>query len=170
MESELIIKILHANIEGKSILRGVDLIVKQGEVQPLMGPNGSGKSTLANVIMGNPKYEVTEGEIWFKGENILEYSPDRRARMRLFLAFQYPMSIPGVRVANFLRRALEAVREGNNPLEEGDNPTGKLGQRKTLPPGEFRKMLQEKMRLLKVDNSFINRSINDGFSGGEKKR
>ena len=149
MESELIIKNLHANIEGKPILRGVDLIVKQGEVHALMGPNGSGKSTLANVIMGNPKYEVTEGEIWFKGENILEYSPDRRARMRLFLAFQYPMSIPGVSVANFLRRSLEAVREGNKPLEEGENPTGKMGKRKGIPPGEFRKLLQEKMRLLK---------------------
>ncbi|HCP76004.1 MAG TPA: Fe-S cluster assembly ATPase SufC, partial [Ktedonobacter sp.] len=116
MGSELVIKNLHANIEGKAILRGVDLMVKQGEVHALMGPNGSGKSTLANVIMGNPKYEVTDGEIWFKGENILEYSPDRRARMRLFLAFQYPMSIPGVSVANFLRRSLEAVREGNKPL------------------------------------------------------
>jgi len=170
MASELIIKNLHANIEGKPILRGVDLTVKQGEVHALMGPNGSGKSTLANVIMGNPKYEVTEGEIWFKGENILEYSPDRRARMRLFLAFQYPMSIPGVSVANFLRRSLEAVREGNKPLEEGENPTGMMTKRKSIPPGEFRKLLQEKMRLLRVDNSFINRSINDGFSGGEKKR
>ena len=170
MGSELIIKNLHANIEGKAILRGVDLVVKQGEVHALMGPNGSGKSTLANVIMGNPKYEVTEGEIWFKGENILEYSPDRRARMRLFLAFQYPMSIPGVSVANFLRRSLEAVREGNKPLEEGDNPSGKMAKRKSIPPREFRNLLQEKMRLLKVDNSFINRSINDGFSGGEKKR
>jgi len=122
------------------------------------------------VVMGNPKYEVTEGEIWFKGENILEYSPDRRARMRLFLAFQYPMSIPGVSVANFLRRSLEAVREGNKPLEEGENPTGKASKKRGMPPGEFRKLLQEKMRLLKVDNSFINRSINDGFSGGEKKR
>src|SRR6266702_2802519 len=125
MGSELVIKNLHANIEGKPILRGVDLVVRQGEVHALMGPNGSGKSTLANVIMGNPKYEVTEGEIWFKGENILEFSPDRRARMRLFLAFQYPMSIPGVSVANFLRRSLEAVREGNKTLSEGENPTGK---------------------------------------------
>jgi Fe-S cluster assembly ATP-binding protein len=125
MTSELVIKNLHANIEGKPILRGVDLTVKQGEIHALMGPNGSGKSTLANVIMGNPKYEVIEGEIWFKGENILEYSPDRRARMRLFLAFQYPMSVPGVSVANFLRRSLEAVREGNKPLEEGEKPSGK---------------------------------------------
>lgn len=170
MGSELVIKNLHANIEGKPILRGVDLVVKQGEIHALMGPNGSGKSTLANVIMGNPRYEVTEGEIWFKGENILEYSPDRRARMRLFLAFQYPMSIPGVSVANFLRRALEAVREGNKPLQEGEQPTGKMAKRKSIPPGEFRKLLQQKMRLLKVDNSFINRSINEGFSGGEKKR
>lgn len=169
--SELVIKNLHANIEGKPILRGVDLVVKQGEIHALMGPNGSGKSTLANVIMGNPKYEVTDGEVWFKGENILEYSPDRRARMRLFLAFQYPMSIPGVSVANFLRRSLEAVREGNKPLGEGENPTGQATKRKnSIPPREFRTLLQTKMRLLKVDNSFINRSINDGFSGGEKKR
>ncbi len=171
MGSELVIKNLHANIEGKPILRGVNLTIKQGEVHALMGPNGSGKSTLANVIMGNPKYEVTEGEVWFKGENILEYSPDRRARMRLFLAFQYPMSIPGVSVANFLRRSLEAVREGNKPLEEGENPTGQANKRKSIvPPKEFRTLLQAKMKLLKVDNSFINRSINDGFSGGEKKR
>src|SRR5258708_28755736 len=158
MVSELIIKNLHANIEGKPILRGVDLVVKQGEVHALMGPNGSGKSTLANVIMGNPKYEVTDGEIWFKGENILEYSPDRRARMRLFLAFQHPWSIPAVSVANFLRRSLEAVREGNKPLEEGEKPPGKMGKRKRIPPREFRTWLQEKMRLPKVDNSFSNRS------------
>src|SRR3989442_570959 len=126
MGSELVIKNLHANIEGKPILRGVDLVVRQGEVHALMGPNGSGKSTLANVIMGNPKYEVTDGEIWFKGENILEFSPDRRARMRLFLAFQYPMSIPGVSVANFLRRSIEAIREGKKRTtqEIGDAHAG----------------------------------------------
>src|SRR6478736_8819673 len=116
---------LRAAVGDREILRGIDLTVKQGEIHALMGPNGSGKSTLSNVIMGNPKYEVTDGEIWFKGENILEYSPDRRARMGLFLAFQYPMSVPGVSVANFLRRSLEAVREGNKTLSEGENPTGK---------------------------------------------
>src|SRR5437660_6152690 len=142
MESELIIRTIHANIEGKPTLRGADLVVKQGEGHALMGPNGSGKSTLANVVMGNPKYEVTEGEIWFKGENILEYSPDRRARMRLFLAFQYPMSIPGVSVANFLRRSLEAVREGNKPVEEGEQPTGKMNKRRSIPPREFRTLLR----------------------------
>ena len=168
--SELDIRNLHVSIEGREILKGVNLVVRQGEVHALMGPNGSGKSTLANVVMGNPKYEVTDGEIWFKGENILEYSPDRRARMRLFLAFQYPMSIPGVSVANFLRRSLEAVREGNKPLEEGDNPTGQMAKRKAIPPREFRNLLKSKMDLLKVGNEFINRSINDGFSGGEKKR
>src|SRR5437762_11663851 len=151
MGSELIIKNLHANIEGKAILRGVDLAVKQGEVHALMGPNGSGKSTLANVIMGNPRYEVTEGELWFKGENILEYSPDRRARMRLFLAFQYPMSIPGVSVANFLRRALQAVREGNKPLAEGEQPTGKMAKRRSIPPDQFRKLQKHKLSLLKVE-------------------
>jgi Fe-S cluster assembly ATP-binding protein len=158
----------------------VDLVVGQGEVHALMGPNGSGKSTLANVIMGNPKYEVTEGEIWFKGENILEYSPDRRARMRLFLAFQYPMSIPGVSVANFLRRSLEAVRQQPMRYEHGLSALKVRVRRHRCTTGgfrllhelagEFRKLLQEKMRLLRVDNSFINRSINDGFSGGEKKR
>src|ERR1700730_17592836 len=153
MESELIIKNLHASIEGKPILRGVDLVVKQGEVHALMGPNGSGKSTLANVIMGNPKYEVTDGEIWFKGENILEYSPDRRARMRLFLAFQFPMSIPGVSVANFLRCSLEAIPEGNKTLDEGENPTGRMTKRKSVQPRDFRMLLEEKIRLLKVDNS-----------------
>src|SRR5947199_5446329 len=115
MESELIIKNLHANIEGKPILRGVDLIVKQGEVHALMGPNGSGKSTLANVIMGHPKYEVTAGEILFKGLNLLDLSADKRSRLGIFLAFQYPSSVPGVTVANFLRRAMEAKRDGYNP-------------------------------------------------------
>jgi Fe-S cluster assembly ATP-binding protein len=163
------IRNLHARIEDKEILRGVDLIVKQGETHALMGPNGSGKSTLANVIMGHPKYHVTQGEVFYKGHNILELSPDKRARMGIFLAFQYPASVPGVTVANFLRRALEARREGYDP----DFPAALNGQtpkRKGIPPAEFRKLLTEQMALLKVDSTFINRYINEGFSGGEKKR
>ncbi|MGZ3666224.1 MAG: ATP-binding cassette domain-containing protein, partial [Ktedonobacterales bacterium] len=112
---QLIIRDLHAKIEDKEILKGVDLTVTQGETHALMGPNGSGKSTLANVIMGHPKYEVTQGEILFKGMNVLDLSPDKRARLGLFLAFQYPSSVPGVSVGNFLRRAVESRREGFDP-------------------------------------------------------
>jgi len=167
--AELVIRNLHAKVEGKEILKGVDLIVRQGETHALMGPNGSGKSTLANVIMGHPKYEVTAGEILFKGMNVLELSADKRARLGLFLAFQYPASVPGVSVANFLRRALESVREGYDPTAPAQ-PTGQMDKRKGVPPAEFRKLLQDKMQILKVDRSFINRYINEGFSGGEKKR
>src|SRR5262245_43216997 len=166
---QLIIRDLHAAIEGKEILRGVDLRVTQGETHALMGPNGSGKSTLANVIMGHPKYEVTQGEILFKGINILELSPDKRARLGLFLAFQYPSSVPGVSVGNFLRRAVEAKREGYDPNAPA-LPSGQMPKRKGLPPAEFRKLLNEQMQLLKVDSTFVNRYINEGFSGGEKKR
>ena len=166
---QLIIRDLHANVEGKEILRGVDLTVTQGETHALMGPNGSGKSTLANVIMGHPKYEVTHGEILFKGLNILDLSPDKRARLGLFLAFQYPSSVPGVSVGNFLRRALEAKREGFDPNAPAQ-PSGQMPKRKGIPPAEFRKLLNEQMQLLKVDSTFVNRYINEGFSGGEKKR
>ena len=176
---QLIIKDLHASVEGKEILKGVDLTATQGETHALMGPNGSGKSTLANVIMGHPKYEVTRGEILFKGHNILELSPDKRARLGLFLAFQYPSSVPGVSVGNFLRRALEAKREGVPELEPAGAvatatatapAAGTAPKRKGIPPAEFRKLLNEKMQLLKVDSTFVNRYINEGFSGGEKKR
>jgi Fe-S cluster assembly ATP-binding protein len=167
--AQLVIRDLHASIEGNEILRGVNLTVTQGETHALMGPNGSGKSTLANVIMGHPKYQVTQGEIWFNDTNILELSPDKRARMGLFLAFQYPSAVPGVSVGNFLRRALEARREGYDPHAPSE-PTGTMPKRKGIPPAEFRKLLTEKMRLLKVDNTFVNRYINEGFSGGEKKR
>lgn len=163
------IRDLHASIDGKEILRGVNLAVRQGETHALMGPNGSGKSTLANVIMGHPKYEVTSGEILFDGVNILDLSPDKRARMGIFLAFQYPSSVPGVSVGNFLRRAVEAKREGYNP-HAPEQPTGQAPKRKGMPPAEFRKLLNEKMKLLKVDNTFVSRYINEGFSGGEKKR
>ncbi|HLZ22150.1 MAG TPA: Fe-S cluster assembly ATPase SufC [Ktedonobacterales bacterium] len=166
---QLIIRDLHANVEGKQILKGVDLTVTQGETHALMGPNGSGKSTLANVIMGHPKYVVTQGEILFKGQNILELSADKRSRLGLFLAFQYPSSVPGVTVGNFLRRALEAQREGYDPNAPAI-PSGAAPKRKGIPPAEFRKLLNTQMGLLKVDSSFVNRYINEGFSGGEKKR
>jgi Fe-S cluster assembly ATP-binding protein len=167
--AQLIIRDLHTTIEGKEILKGVDLTVTQGQTHALMGPNGSGKSTLANVIMGHPKYEVTRGEVLFKGYNILELSPDKRARLGLFLAFQYPSSVPGVSVGNFLRRAVEARREGYDPNAPA-KPTGEVSKRKGMPPAEFRKLLNSKIELLKVDNSFVNRYLNEGFSGGEKKR
>ena len=167
--AELEIRNLHARIEDKEILRGVNLTVRQGETHALMGPNGSGKSTLANVIMGHPRYEVTQGEILFNGINLLDLSPDKRARLGIFLAFQYPSSVPGVTVGNFLRRALEARREGYNP-NAPETPSGEAPKRKGIPPAEFRKLLNEKMKLLRVDNAFINRYINEGFSGGEKKR
>ena len=167
--AELVIRNLHAKVDDKEILKGVDLTVRRGEIHALMGRNGSGKSTLANIIMGHPKYEVTEGEVFFKGINILELSPDKRARLGLFLAFQYPASIPGVSVANFLRRSLESVREGYDP-DAPTAPTGKVEKKTNVPPSEFRKLLQDKMQVLKVDRTFINRYINEGFSGGEKKR
>jgi Fe-S cluster assembly ATP-binding protein len=166
---QLIIRNLHANVEGKEILKGVDLTVTQGETHALMGPNGSGKSTLANVIMGHPKYEVTQGEILFKGLNMLDLTADKRSRLGLFLAFQYPSSVPGVTVGNFLRRAIEAKREGYDPNAPAV-PSGAAPKRKGIPPAEFRKMLNVQMGLLKVDSSFVNRYINEGFSGGEKKR
>lgn len=156
--SELKIKNLHVNIEGKEILKGLDLAVKQGEIHAIMGPNGTGKSTLAYTLMGHPAYTVTEGEIWFKGKNLLELEPDARSRMGLFLAFQYPVAIPGVTVANFLRTALNSRLRADNPKDKG------------IPIPEFRKSLKEKMELLKMDPGFAGRYLNDGFSGGEKKR
>ena len=148
---------LHVSVEGKAILKGVNLKVGKGEVHALMGPNGSGKSTLANSLMGNPKYEITDGKILLNGEDILELSADERGRKGLFLAFQYPTAIPGVSLANFLRMALTARRK-------------EMGLEKPLPPKEFRALVKEKMALLKMDDSFAGRYINDGFSGGEKKR
>ncbi|HWV24582.1 MAG TPA: Fe-S cluster assembly ATPase SufC [Thermomicrobiales bacterium] len=154
---------LHASIEDKEILRGVNLTVNQGEIHAIMGPNGSGKSTLANVLAGNPEYEVTEGSIRFFGEDILELEPDERAQLGIFLAFQYPTVIPGVSMANFLRMAVKNVR---NARAEKD-PSGAA---KPFTPREFRKLMKEKMQLLKMDESFATRYLNEGFSGGEKKR
>lgn len=156
--SELVIENLHASINGQEILKGVNLTVRQGEVHALMGPNGTGKSTLAYTLMGHPAYEVTEGRVLFKGANILELGADERSHLGLFLAFQYPVAIPGVSVANFLRTAINAQRKARNPDDKGIS----------IP--EYRKLLKEKMDLLQMDHSFASRYLNDGFSGGEKKR
>ncbi|MFN2175254.1 MAG: Fe-S cluster assembly ATPase SufC [Anaerolineales bacterium] len=156
--SELEIRNLHVSVEDKEILKGVDLTVKQGEIHALMGPNGTGKSTLAYSLMGHPNYIVTSGEAWFKGQNILDLNPDERAHLGLFLAFQYPVSIPGVSVANFLRTAINSRRKAEDPNDKG------------IPVPEFRKTLKGKMDLLKMDHSFAGRYLNEGFSGGEKKR
>jgi len=152
------IRNLHVSVEDKPILRGVDLTVNQGEVHALMGPNGSGKSTLANILLGNPAYTVTDGEILLDGENIIEMAVDERSRAGLFLAFQYPVSIPGVTLANFLRQAINARMKAENPESKG------------IPIPEFRRLMIEKMNLLKMDHSFAGRYLNEGFSGGEKKR
>jgi Fe-S cluster assembly ATP-binding protein len=156
---------LHASIEDKEILKGVDLTVQQGEVHALMGPNGSGKSTLAYVIAGHPAYEVTEGSIRYFGEDILEWSPEERAQKGLFLAFQYPTVIPGVSMANFLRMAVTNVR---NARAEEAAASG--GEAQPMTPREFRRLMREKMAMLKMDDAFATRYLNEGFSGGEKKR
>jgi len=143
---------LHASVEGRDILKGIDLTVRQGEVHALMGPNGSGKSTLANVLLGRPGYKVTAGAIRYKGENILGLSPDKRAQRGLFLAFQYPTEIPGVSVVNFLRTAYKAVK--------GEE----------ISALAFRKHMKEKMDLLGVEDDMVRRYVNQGFSGGEKKK
>lgn len=147
------VKNLHVEIEGKPILRGLDLTIEKGEVHALMGPNGSGKSTLSNVLMGHPAYEVTQGEIWFQGENITEAEADERAKAGIFLAFQYPTSIPGVSLGNFLLASVKAIRGAENV--------------QLLP---FRKELNAKMDELGINKDFAKRYVNEGFSGGEKKR
>lgn len=156
--SVLEIRNLHVSIEQKEILKGVSLAVAQGEVHAIMGPNGTGKSTLAYTLMGHPNYTVTEGKVTFKNKNLLDLATDERSRLGLFLAFQYPVSIPGVTVANFLRTALNAKRKAQNPEDKG------------IAIPEFRKLLTAKMEMLKMDTSFAGRYLNEGFSGGEKKR
>jgi Fe-S cluster assembly ATP-binding protein len=156
--SELIIQDLHVNVAEREILKGVNLSVKQGEVHALMGPNGTGKSTLAYSLMGHPNYKVTQGKVIFRDQNVLELKPDERSRLGIFLAFQYPVSIAGVSVANFLRTAVNARRKAENSDDRG------------ISVPEFRKMLKERMDLLKMDYSFAGRYLNEGFSGGEKKR
>jgi Fe-S cluster assembly ATP-binding protein len=151
-EATLDVRGLRASVEGKEILKGIDLTVAQGETHALMGPNGSGKSTLANVIMGRPGYEVTDGQVLFKGEDVTGLTPDERARRGLFLAMQYPVEVPGVSVVNFLRTAYKSVK--------GDE----------ISALAFRKHMKEKMATLGVDDAMVNRYLNQGFSGGEKKR
>lgn len=147
---------LHASIDGKDILRGINLEVKPGEVHAIMGPNGSGKSTLASVVAGKEDYEVTEGSISFEGEDIIEMVPEERAHMGLFLSFQYPVEIPGVSVTNFIKTAINESRKAKE-LEE-------------MPASEMLAKIREKSSLLEIDRKFLSRSLNEGFSGGEKKR
>jgi Fe-S cluster assembly ATP-binding protein len=156
--SELIIKNLHVDVDGKEILKGLYLTIPMGQVHAIMGPNGTGKSTLAYTLMGHPGYKVTQGEVIFKDKDILSLPVDERSRMGFFLAFQYPVSISGVTVANFIRTALNSRRKAINRLDKG------------VPLVEFRKLLKEKMEFLKMDSSFAGRYLNEGFSGGEKKR
>src|SRR6201991_5002331 len=147
---------LHASAGDKEILKGVDLTVSRGEIHALMGPNGSGKSTLANVIMGHPNIEVTEGTITFRGEDITEADPDERSRAGLFMAFQYPVAVPGVTITKYLRTVINAHRESR-----GEDP---------IPLKEFRQTVEEAMKLTNVPREFASRYLNEGFSGGEKKR
>ena len=151
-DATLVIEDLHVQVEDKQILRGVDLTVEAGRVHALMGPNGSGKSTLAYALAGHPRYRVTGGKVEFKGEDVLGLTPDERARLGMFLAMQYPVEVPGVSVTNFLRTAMNAVRGEDVPVRE------------------FAKELREQMRQLDMDQRFAERSLNEGFSGGEKKR
>lgn len=152
MGEKLVIKDLYVSVEGKEILKGINLELNRGEIHALMGPNGSGKSTLAHVLMGHPKYQITKGKILIDGEDITELSPDKRAKLGLFLSFQHPQEIPGVTVSNFLRTAYNSLK--------GEN----------VPVMVFYEILKEKMGLLEMDASFTKRYLNQGFSGGEKKK
>jgi Fe-S cluster assembly ATP-binding protein len=160
MSNDLIINDLHVNVGDQEILKGVNLTIRGGTIHAIMGPNGSGKSTLAYTIAGHPGYEVTGGEIWYKGQNVLELEADERSKLGLFLAFQYPVAVPGVSVANFLRAAINAQR-----AEEGKDP-----KETAIPMAEYRKLLREHMKELGMDESFARRYLNESFSGGEKKR
>jgi Fe-S cluster assembly ATP-binding protein len=150
------IKNLHANVNGKEILRGINLTVRPGEVHAIMGPNGSGKSTLSAVLAGNPVFEVTEGEVTFEGKNLLDLAPEARSCEGIFLSFQYPVEIPGVSMVNFMRTAINEHR--------------KYKQQEPLSASDFLKLMREKREVVELDNKLASRSVNEGFSGGEKKR
>ena len=150
------IRNLHAAIADKEILKGIDLEIKTGEIHAIMGPNGSGKSTLSSVLVGNPNYEVTEGTVLFEGQDLLELEPEERAHLGLFMSFQYPVEIPGVSMVNFMRAALNEKRKA-----QGLDP---------IPAAEFLKLMKQKRELVELDNKLASRSVNEGFSGGEKKR
>lgn len=152
----LSIKNLHAGLENKEILRGINLEIKAGEIHAIMGPNGSGKSTLSSVIAGNETYEITQGEILFENESMLEFSPEERAHKGVFLSFQYPVEIPGVTVTNFIKTAINETRKSKG-LDD-------------MPAKDLLKLIREKAELLEIDRNFLSRSLNEGFSGGEKKR
>lgn len=156
MAKLLSIKNLHANVEGKEILRGLDLEVNEGEIHAIMGPNGAGKSTLASVLVGNPNFEVTEGEVDFQGKDLLDLDPEERACEGLFLSFQYPVEIPGVSMVNFMRTAVNETRK-----HKGLEP---------IPASDFLKLMKERRELVELDSTLASRSVNEGFSGGEKKR
>lgn len=156
MSNLLNIKNLHARVEGNDILRGVNLTVNPGEIHAIMGPNGAGKSTLASVLVGNPNFEVTEGEVIFDGKELLDMAPEERACEGLFLSFQYPVEIPGVSMVNFMRAAVNETRK-----HKGLDP---------VPASDFLKMMKEKRELVELDSTLASRSVNEGFSGGEKKR
>lgn len=173
MTSELVVSDLHVAVNDgeKEVLKGVNLTIRQGEIHALMGPNGSGKSTLSYAIMGHPHYTVTQGDILLDGESILDLEPNERARKGLFLAFQYPVAVPGVSMANFLRTAVSNVRGYTDKAGpgDGDGRSGVIGSN-LMPMRDFRKELLEKMDEFHVDRSFSKRYLNEGFSGGEKKR
>jgi len=156
MSELLVIKNLHASIQGKEILKGINLTVQAGEVHAIMGPNGAGKSTLSAVLTGNPMYEVTEGEVYLKGKDLLQMPPEQRAREGVFLSFQYPVEIPGVSMVNFMRTAVNEKRKYENKAP--------------LSATEFLRLMREKKQMLEMADKLNNRSVNEGFSGGEKKK
>lgn len=157
-KNSLIIKNLHVAVDGQEIIKGLNLQINSGEIHIIMGPNGSGKSTLCYALMGHPKYEITQGEVLFNGTNLIELEPDKRAQLGLFLAFQYPREIPGVTLGNFLRTAKNAILKAQNPTA------------KPFGPAQFIPVLQKELTLTKMDRKFVSRGVNEGFSGGEKKR